>query len=75
MSEVTRLQKSFEVIRWRMNIKNIWNFLENNGFKIDFRGHFTVNKILNVTNVKIRSLAFNFNSKFDHKLFSSLKIT
>ena len=45
------------------------------GFEIDSRGHFTVNKIQNVTNVKFRSLALVFNSKFDHKLFSSLKIT
>ena len=33
------------------------------------------NKIQNVTNVKFRSPALVFNSKFDHKLFSSLKIT
>ena len=34
-----------------------------------------LHKIQNVTNVKFRSLALIFNSKFDHKLFSSLKIT
>ena len=32
------------------------------GFEIDSRGHFTVNKIQNVTNVKFRSLALVFNS-------------
>ena len=32
------------------------------GFEIDFRGHFTANKIQNVTNVKFRSLALVFNS-------------
>ena len=37
------------------------------GFEIDSRGHFTANKIQNVTNVKLRSLALVFNSKFDHK--------
>ena len=39
------------------------------------RGHFTANKIQNVPNVKFRSRALVFNSKFDQKLFSSLKIT
>ena len=33
------------------------------------------NFLANNTNVKFRSLAFILNSKFDHKLFSSLKIT
>ena len=33
------------------------------------------NKFQNVTNVKFSSLALIFNSKFDHKLFSSLKLT
>ena len=45
------------------------------GFEIDSRGHFTANKIQNVTNLKFRSLALTFNSKFDHKLLSSSKIT
>ena len=43
--------------------------------EIDSRGHFTANKIQNVNNVKFRSLALVFYSKFDKKLFSSLKIT
>ena len=34
-----------------------------------------LHKIQNVTNVKFKSLALVFNSKFDRKLFSSLKIT
>ena len=34
-----------------------------------------LHKIQNVTTVKFRFLALVFNSKFDHKLFSSLKIT
>ena len=34
-----------------------------------------LHKIQNVSNVKFKSLALVFNSKFDHKLFSSLKIT
>ena len=32
-------------------------------------------KFQNVTNVKFRSLALIFNSKFGHKLYSSVKIT
>ena len=36
------------------------------GFEKFSRGHFTANKIQNVTNVKFRSLALIFNSKFDH---------
>ena len=34
-----------------------------------------LHKIQNVTNVKFKSLALVFNSKFDHKLFTSMKIT
>ena len=34
-----------------------------------------LHKIRNVTNVKFKSLTLVFNFKFDHKLFSSLKIT
>ena len=45
------------------------------GFEIDSRGHFTANRIQNVTNVKFRALAYIFHSKFDDKLFSSLKVT
>ena len=40
-----------------------------NGFEYFSRGHFTAKKIQNITNVKFRSLALIFNSKFDHKLF------
>ena len=39
------------------------------------RGYFTANNFQNVTNVKYRSLALIFNSKFGHKLYSSVKIT
>ena len=34
-----------------------------------------LHKIQNLSNVKLKSLALFFDSKFDHKLFSSLKIT
>ena len=44
-------------------------------FEIDSRGHFTAKKIQNVIKVKFTSLALVFHCKFDHKLFSSLKIT
>ena len=39
------------------------------GFEEFSRGHFTANKIQNVTNVKFRSLALILNFKFDHELF------
>ena len=45
------------------------------GFELFSRGYFKAKKIQNVTNVKFWSLALNFDSNFDHKLFSSLKIT